>query len=442
MKNRKGKFVLYAILMIGAILIGGNFVMNKYNSKNTQSSLLALTFDIKDEVIKRTAPPDISIEKITLHKVSDPSPNFNYYRYKSTIVIHNYGGDIKAANITIQSGDNQKHSFLRNNENGFYLDYDNTFILEDYEVLFDGNFNGGKVSVSLKILDQEEFNLKNNSYTVDIFELPANIDNIGVKKILENNMLLLDFKIPNEYVKNNKFEIYTVKGTDLKEEELRYAEVFDDKTKKVLSYYRVKNSKDIINSNNWLSTESQILDSYFFPFPVDLFTNKDVYYLFIKATNNETGYYGVSNVIKFVPYAEMNKAEFANILVKDGKINIDNRGEIYFEDVDSSSWYAPYVQTLYNLGLISANENKYRPDNLIKRSEILSAIFDYYDVDLQIKDDAPHFSDLNGSENFYPYVETLYASGKSYIFGDSFNADSYATKEFLKYLIYEYSKSN
>ncbi len=73
---------------------------------------------------------------------------------------------------------------------------------------------------------------------------------------------------------------------------------------------------------------------------------------------------------QFAPDDNITRAEFLKIVLGIMNIPVEDAGDIIFEDANSSDWYAPYVNTAYNKGIVKgisdtyfgANENITRQD--------------------------------------------------------------------------------
>ena len=76
----------------------------------------------------------------------------------------------------------------------------------------------------------------------------------------------------------------------------------------------------------------------------------------------------------FRPNAPITRAEFAKIAVSFAQINgFSEYG--YFTDVDSSDWYAPYVDAAKAVGLIEGySDGSFKPENKITRAEACTIV--------------------------------------------------------------------
>ena len=105
-------------------------------------------------------------------------------------------------------------------------------------------------------------------------------------------------------------------------------------------------------------------------------------------------------------------------------------GRAVFRDMETEAqWAIEAVEYLYGIGIVDGvDENSFEPNRQIKRSEYAKLIAAAArDVSSGA---AVHFSDLNGSEWFYPYA--VKASELGLMLGDDmmrFNGDDYITRE-------------
>lgn len=435
MWSRKIKLFVYLGFAVGSLV----WLQNWYSGGTIDSSLLqnSLVSTLQDTA--KVVPPDIGITNVSLKKISGPTDNFNFYKYKATVAIKNFGGDVQNAQVVL-SGDGQKYIFVRNNPSGFSLQKDKSFILENYEMIFDANYNGGKIPLKLEVNGVKDYYLDNNTYEVEVFELPVKIDSIGINDISKDGTLNINFELNNFALSTNDFEVYLGNDLEINEEDEKYAEVFA--SGKVYSYFRVKNSQKIYLEGGWKSQEVSESDVHNIKFSDDPFTDDDVRYLFVKAVDKENGNFAISNILKLVPQKELDRAEFAKFFVDFAEIKLFTNGSSNFEDVGLDSWYGPYVQTLYNLGLINNNTSKFFPENPVTRGEVLRIVMDYFDADLIIDGGEASFDDVEETDTLYPYVEALHASGKAGVLRGNFHPDALANKHFLKYLINEYQENS
>jgi hypothetical protein len=437
MKNKKESIFRYILPSVIVLVLALTVVFAKYNPQFLQSSLLSMFQDIKTQAELSAAPPDLAIDKITYQKIADPNDDFNYFKFKATVVLKNHGGDLTNAKVTLSTDNPQKYSFVKNAETGFYLKRSHNHIIRDFEFLLPGDYNFSQINFSLNITDQEDSNPLNNSYLLSVFDMPAKISSIKLDELAEDNTFVLDFDFPERYNDGHDFKIMINDNLKIEKDDLLYAEVLSEDN--VYGYYRVKNTEEIFNADSWTEVDVDGKDFHYFKFSDDPFADQREHYLYIKAEKD--GNVGMSNVLKFIPQEKINRGEFAEIFVERADMVLDDEGVNLFDDIDPAQDFFGHVQTLSNLGLIEANNGQYLPEATISRGEVIKPILDYFDVDLNIGNGAPHFEDVDEEDMNYVFVESLYASKAGSVFPSKMNTNIPATKAYLEYLIDAYTNN-
>lgn len=433
MQDKNVKNLIYALVALISLTAGIYFLMPRTNNQFMETSVLTVLKAINHD-LGTDEQPDLAIDSVSLQKISDPSPDFNYYKFNATVTIRNLGGTLSNSTVVIHGDDKQKYEFVRNTKGGFYLQKNGLFTIKNYEVLSDGNYNGGKVTLTIDVKDKQDSFISNNTYNVDLFEFPpAKIKSTGLKGISDDNSFVLNFdREPQD--ENLNFEIYTTKAFNIPESDLKYAEIYSNG--KVYGYYRIKNSLDVINSKDWQKINDVQQDNLSVKFAQNPFDDIDEHYLYLKATDPKTGNYKVSNIIKLPRYKELTKDDFINYMVEYTGKNVVDKGIVYYKDVAGDDTYDTQVQSLYNSKMDSLTDS----ENQITRGDVLKTVMDFYNIPLSTLSKNAHFEDVSSKHPLYPYAETLYATGKWYVFGYTLNLDAPATKDFLDYLISEYKK--
>ena len=435
-RSRKG-LLTYVLAGVVATVLSVNLAFKGEEVKLLETSVLS----ILQKVVEKHAltPPDLAIEKVTLKKSGNPTADFNYYKFKTTIILHNYGGKLRNEQVAIRAFPEQKNVIIKNTEEGFTLLENDTYIVRNYEVLMDGDYNGGEFSFEVDLLSEEDYFEDNNTFKVAVFEGPAKIGDIGVKDLKSDGSLELDFDAKKFMLRKHEFNFETADSLLFSGKKVEYNE--RSSGEKIFRYYVMKNDlKDI--KGNFVVKEISQIDTPLIKFSDDPSSDSSEHFVYVKAVNPENGFYAVSDVLQFSYAEEMTRAEFAKIFIDTLEIPLDPEGTNNFYDLQKSDWYIPYVQTLYNLGLLTTNSTNFGPGEKITRGEVLRVVLDYLDVDLQIAGGGKHFSDVDEKHVFYPYVEAVFASGKAKAIKDTFNLSAPATRDFLNYLIYEYSENN
>ena len=80
--------------------------------------------------------------------------------------------------------------------------------------------------------------------------------------------------------------------------------------------------------------------------------------------------------LRYCPAKSVTRAEMAAFLVR--ALNAENPGAPYhgyFPDVPAAAWYAPYVETLHELGVVFGNpDGNYHPQDLVNRAQMAAML--------------------------------------------------------------------
>jgi len=140
-------------------------------------------------------------------------------------------------------------------------------------------------------------------------------------------------------------------------------------------------------------------------------TTEEVYHLSTSIASPESGIFQDSRL--FRPEDSITRAEFLKVLMRALACRYNLPLEVSrtdFTDIDTTAWYAPYIQLAHQNGWISGySDNTFRPHDPITRQEAAKIIVNVIGLpktqDLTIKTDIP-----SGSE-FTPALHTLHAYG-------------------------------
>jgi len=411
MSNKNFKVLVYAL--IAALFLSGGIYYSVLKSSNPsflKTSVLTILKAV-DENFETDVPPDLAITDVSFEKIYDPTPSFNYYKYKVNLTVKNYGGTLVNANVVVGGDHDQKSSFVKNTTKGFYLQKGGTYVISGYEMLFDGNYNGGQIVLTVDVKDKTDSNLLNNSATVNLLEFPPKVRDISLSKINDDKTFSLSFD-ERQNLDNYDFEIYTTRQYYFPADSLKYAETYG--LGKVYGYYRTQNNSDIVKANSWqkIATDKKKMTVKFID---NLFDDNDEHYLYVKATDKENGFYVISNVIKFPRYTELTYDDFIEYF--SGYTGLDASG------------------TSVMLG-------NYLSKKIVNRGDVLRMMLDSYQI--KLSREAPgeqYFEDILPESVLYPYSLVLYDMGLWKTFGRELHADSPATVDYLKYLVYAYRKN-
>lgn len=126
----------------------------------------------------------------------------------------------------------------------------------------------------------------------------------------------------------------------------------------------------------------------------------------------------IDDATSFYPDMAANRAEYAKIAVLAflEESDLDASYDAGFSDVDSDAWYAIYVNTAAKHGIISGDTDAdgnptgyFRPGDNLNRAEASKIIKNAAGLTTDTAG-GPHFDDVEESDWFYDYVETLYNS--------------------------------
>jgi len=438
MKNKnKNNSSLYNSLLYGfASLIGVALIVSVAggisNGDMFKGSVLSL-FNKIGLTDYDEARPDIGIEYASLRKISNPSGDFDYYKYQATVVVRNYGEVLNDGSLVISAGENQKTAFVQNGIDGLTLIKGATFIFEDYEILMDGEFNYGIVDFEIDLKDQKERNDENNSYSLEVFETPVRIESLDVSSV-EDGILDYSYQVGDGYsrvLEEMGLEICMTNGDRFSEEDKKYSEILAGEN--VFSYYKVKADKETLLLEDFSCDSFE--DSLF-----ELDPELD-YSFYLKASSDDE-YFATSNFLYIPVQNTLNRAEFSKLFTEYTGLGVYKDGKSYYQDVTEEDWYFPYVQTMFNYGLLHDNiEFQFFPEDVVTRQEILEPVLNHFDSDLNVDEGAPHFHDVSEDNEYFFFAESLHSSGRAKTLGIYLHPDRSLSSYFLKYLIDEFSKT-
>ncbi|MDP2642449.1 MAG: S-layer homology domain-containing protein [Candidatus Peregrinibacteria bacterium] len=432
--SKKLAFVLIAISIVGGVFV--NKALNKSDYDIINTSVLGVLKATYEDIAPSAS--DLAIVNVVLNKESDPTENFNYYKYKASIVVKNNGGRLINARLLLRGDGNQKSVVVRNTDYGFSLAKDGTYIIKNYDVIFDGNYNGGEIPIYIDITDKTDTDTTNNVFVSKVFEGPAKIKDIFISDISPDGKIELNFNDNKYFVKKHGFELFRKDNVSLETGEGKYFE--NTAFEKPIGYHVYENSLKNLEAD-FDKTERTEENSHYVKFSEHPYGATNNHYVFVKATNPENGYYGVSDIIKLGPQTDMNRAQFVKAFVDYLKISLAKEDMLYYTDVSPDEWYAPYVKTVYNLGLLNTASISFSPEKKITRGDVLKLVMDYFEADLT-QNTEKHFKDIDESSPIYPYAQSFLADGKASGLGSKFAPDLPATQDFIKNIIDEYRKNN
>lgn len=445
-KNKYKKTLLnglmYALASVVALTLIVGIVGGISKSNLFQGSLLSMFNSIGltdfDE-----GYPDLGIEHVYVQKVSNPTDEFPYYKYQTTVVVRNYGEALDNGSVVMTSGENQKTAFVRNTLNGLDLAKGQTFIFDDYEILMDGRYNFGFFTFNVELKDQREGFNDNNDMVVSVYEEPVKLEAFAVEMVDEDENFTLSY-LPSEDYKDRLDELnldvcFAREFEGLDDSEKKYAEV--EIKNDVYSYYKSRISDELILSEEFecenVDSEDNGSGNGLMSIPESF--DEDVNYVVYLKASNDDDFMSVSNVLYLPTQKYVNKAEFVKLFTDFAGMEIFTDGKHYYEDVDENSWYAPYVQTMFNYGLLHDSVDfVFGPEDEVLRKDVLESLLNYFDIDLYVEDGAPHFYDVQKDNEDFFFAEALYSSGKAKALGIYLYPEKRMSHQFLKYMIDEF----
>lgn len=432
--SRKLALILIAFSAIGGVLLTQALNKSDYNIINT--SVLSVLKSTYEDIAP--SAPDLAVVNVVLNKESEPTKDFNYYKYKASIVVKNNGGRLINARVILHGDGNQKTVVVRNTDYGFSLAKDSTYIIKDYDVIFDGNYNGGEIPIYLDVADQTDTDKTNNVFVSKVFEGPGKLKDIFISDISPDGKIELNFNDNKYIVKKHNFELWRKDDVSLDNGDGKYFENTSFSTP--LGYHVYENSAKNLETDFDRDGRSEE-NSHYVKFSEHPYGATNNHYVFVKAVNPDNGYFVVSDMISVGPQKEMNRAEFVKAFVDYLKIPLSKNDVLYYTDISPDQWYTPYVQTVYNLGLLNTAALSFSPERKITRGDVLKMTMDYFEADIT-KTTEKHFKDVGENDPVYPYVQSFLAEGKAGGLGMKFSPDLPATQDFVKNIIDAYRKNS
>lgn len=295
----KKNFIFYVVIGLGSMYLINNAALPSGNYNFLQTSFVSILENVLQN--QKFEPVDLGIEKVTLKKIADPRSDFNFNKYAANIVITNYGGDLKNGQVILQAGNDEKHVFLKNDEQGFSLKKGQSYIVENYELLFNGDYNGGKLSVEIKLPDKADYYTGNNKYDVDVLAMPAKINALKIDEIKNDGTIKLNFDAGNFSTVSDDFELYESDVLNFDVNDSTYAETRNTVGERLYGYRIVKNSEDLLKNANWIRRPHTNSNPHFVKFSTDPFAESATRYFYVKAVHPDTGNYVVSDIIALIP---------------------------------------------------------------------------------------------------------------------------------------------
>ena len=103
--------LLYGLASLVAVVLIASVANGVSNGNMFKGSVLSL-FNKIGLTDFDNARPDVGIEYVSLRKTTNPSDDFDYYKYQTTLVVRNYGEVLTNGSLVISAGENQKTAFI------------------------------------------------------------------------------------------------------------------------------------------------------------------------------------------------------------------------------------------------------------------------------------------------------------------------------------------
>ncbi|MBP7671015.1 S-layer homology domain-containing protein [Candidatus Gracilibacteria bacterium] len=348
---------------------------------------------------RRESISDLVIEDVRLKLVAEPKEFFNFYRYKADVLIGNLGGDLEDGVITVKAGDDGEKIVLKEID----LANGGSYLLEDLEVLVEGEWNFQNVTIEVILHNAEELVRTNNRYETEVYGFSDKLD--ITKKALEKARL-------------SGLEVWY--SDDLKVREENYRESLEDGL--VESYGVIEMNGEILAGDDFRKISG--------------FTGKEGFY-FLKEEGAESYEFRVSDILHLTNGQILTRGDFAALFLAEVGLKADIPEVEFLSDVALDDEMAAEIYTIYGLGILKDEEGFLRPEKLMTRAEALQAVFDYFDVEF-LTEEVVEFSDVEIDSPLQDYLATLVSGENFSAFGEEFRPDDPVSNGFIKFLINEY----
>ena len=106
----------------------------------------------------------------------------------------------------------------------------------------------------------------------------------------------------------------------------------------------------------------------------------------------------------FKPHMPVTRVEALKFIMEGIQASLDD-GSLPFSDVSKSEWYAKYLYTAYDKGIVSGNpDGTFRPADTVNKAEFYKILFNGMGVDINPNVDEDPFEDVSKDEWFAPYI--------------------------------------
>lgn len=121
----------------------------------------------------------------------------------------------------------------------------------------------------------------------------------------------------------------------------------------------------------------------------------------------------------FRPADSLNRAELVKMVIEatGGLENYEAPPHETFDDVPSSAWFAPYIETAATLGIVAGYKDEtdsltglFGPADIVTRAAAAKILVEAFELD-GVQGSTPSFPDVSSADWFYGYVVTAFQSG-------------------------------
>lgn len=350
---------------------------------------------------------DVEIVNVDLQKIAMASQGKNYSQYVANVAVRNNGQSLSDASLTLSSGGNRADANVQEQKQQFYFGYNDTVILQGYNVLVDSKYNGELITFSVSLDNYEDAKKDNNVFTQGVVDF----ENTGLADVSPTgvNGGRISLNLPVNL--GEDFDYY-----------LLHSNMVDAFPNKTFSYHELVSGENVlsyfvgrseISDMEIVKTFDEIGIDVLNPvvsFSSDVYRDMSPHIFAIKAVKKDKTVYSFSNFVVLPIQSFVNKAEFAKLVTENLQIPLDDSGNAYFVDLKEETWFLPYVKTLLNKGFIKLDKN-FGPAEPISRGEVCRVITEALDLPFKVSLGAPHFQDVQKDSPYYYTAETLFSHG-------------------------------
>ncbi len=139
----------------------------------------------------------------------------------------------------------------------------------------------------------------------------------------------------------------------------------------------------------------------------------------------------------FRPENTVTRVEALKFILEGIKAKVTD-GELPFSDVSDEEWYAKYLYTAVNTGVVDGYEDgTFRPENTVNKAEFYKILFNGMGMDINPNVSSLPFTDVSADDWFAPYVVYAYKIGIIDADVKNLNASNGMTRAEVAYAIYK-----